>query len=59
MKRNILGKFITITLLFTSRLYAVTFYPADKNPMFSDHNNQISGYFGVSSKTWYFETKMF
>lgn len=59
MRRNILTKFTTVILLLTSKLYAITFYPTDKSPMFSDYNNQVSGYFGVSSKTWYFETKMF
>lgn len=46
-------------IVITFNSYALTLYPTNKNPMFSDHENQISGYFGISSKTWYFETSMF
>ena len=52
--------FFTIgTMFFIHNSNSAVFYPKDENPMFSNHENQISGYFGMGSKTWYFETSLF
>lgn len=52
--------FFTIgTMFFIHSSNSAVFYPKDENPMFSNHENQISGYFGMGSKTWYFETSLF